>query len=500
MKNILSKEELSELLAPIGEAAEAPKLRAMIICPHQSVIARVSGMLQGLGFDVDPVGTSSAAIEQMGRSSYQMIISDLDIWQGRGERLFERLGPTGASPVTFFILHAEEVGEVGRLLDLGVTEVLRYPVDADALDRILERALELSGSGSGSRSPLADLHEKYKGLHRAYDALWRQVDTLREQNELHRSLLAIRKRLTEPHHSVGEVVGTGMDLMQRFVGADAYGAVLLDKDAGTLETHLRALRPDIHQEAGSLFFRKISHIFPGSLDPMKTFEIQGLNVGTLIKSTKVIALRRQGEQQGAVAVFFAEKRLFDKKTNNLLRNLGREIVVAAGRVEPSASKTFFEDRPGIFPFPIFEQILEQEIFRLERHEGRFGLLRIEAGRGGRAALANWARLAPAVGSILRRGDCLAVRSSGGLFIFLDEVPLDGVCRVAGRLYRALEKATGLERPAIGGTLYIPSSLRSRNDVMVSLARAVEIARKDSRGGIIIHKGEKPGYCRIQVKS
>ena len=497
MKNILSKEELTELLAPIGEAAEAPKLRAMIICPHQSAIARVSGVLQGLGFDVDPIGSSSAALEQLGRSSYQMILSDLDIWQGRGERLFERLEPAGASPVIFFILRPEEVGEAGRLLDLGVTEVIRYPVDADALDRILERALELSGRGS--RSPIADLHEKYKGLHRAYDELWRQVDALREQNELHRSLLAIRKRLTDPHHSVGEVIGTGMDLLQRFVGADAYGAALLDKEAGTLETHLRALRPDLHQEAGSLFFRKISRIFPSSMDPMKTFEIQGLNAGNLIKSSKVIAMRRMGEQQGAVAVFFAEKRLFDRKTSKLLRNLGREIMVAAGRVEPSASKTFFEDRPGIFPFPIFEQILEQEIFRLERHEGRFGLLRIEEGRGGRAAMANWARLAPAVGSILRRGDCLAVRNSGGLFIFLDEVPLDGVCRVAGRLYRALEKATGLESPAIGGTLYIPSSLRSRNEVMVSLARALEIARKDSHGGIIIHKGEKPGYRRVRVK-
>jgi len=105
-----------------------------------------------------------------------------------------------------------------------------------------------------------------------------------------------------------------------------------------------------------------------------------------------------------------------------------------------------------------------------------------------------------VGSILRRGDCLAVRNNGGLFVLLDEVPLEGVCHVAGRVYKILKKATGLECPAIGGTIYIPSGSRSRNEVMVSVARALEIARLDRSGGIIIHKGERPGYRRVLLRS
>ena len=498
MKNILSKEELAELLAPMSNDADVPKLRAMIISGRSSIVARVSGVLQGLGFRVDAVSNPTVALEELDRGSFQIILTEFGIWARGGEPLFESIEQVGASPVLFFMLRPDEVNEAGRLLDLGVAEVIYYPIDADALDRILERALDLSSHRS--RSPLADLHDKYKGLHRAYDTLWRQIEALRDQNQMHRALLLIRKRLSAPHENIGEVISTGMDLLRRFMGADAFGVVLVDRDTGTLETHLRAVRPDIHQEAGSLFFQKISHLFPGTHDPMKGVRIPDLERGTLIKSTKVVTMRRREEGRGAVAVFFAEKRLLDRKMETLLRHLSREIMDAAGRVDSTALPMPVGGRPGIFPYRIFEQMLEQEIFRLERHEGRFGLLRVASSRGEGIAQENWARLAPAVGSVLRRGDCLAIKDSGGMFIFLDELTLEGVCRVAGRIYKTLKTTSGLERPAIGGTLYIPSTARGRTDVMGSLSRALELARKDRSGGIIIHKGIQPGYRRVQIRT
>jgi two-component system NtrC family sensor kinase len=126
--------------------AQAGRPRVLVVDDEEVIAQLIADVLTGQGYDVDTAPHGIAALEQIGRYAYDLVLSDLRMPELDGLGLYRELEATRPDLVRRFVFitgTSEHTAYQGFIEDVAVP-VLTKPFDVDELLRVAREMLAAS--------------------------------------------------------------------------------------------------------------------------------------------------------------------------------------------------------------------------------------------------------------------------------------------------------------------------------------------------------------------
>lgn len=125
----------------MSNANSEPSLRVMVVEDDPASQSAIKAMLDGCPVTVLFSSTVASAILLASRSQPDIVLVDLELPDGRGETVIQRLKlePSLNGAVIAVITSNEDESIREKCIELGATDYLLKPVSSDALTRLLAK-------------------------------------------------------------------------------------------------------------------------------------------------------------------------------------------------------------------------------------------------------------------------------------------------------------------------------------------------------------------------
>ena len=117
-----------------------PKI--LVVDDEPNVLVTMSAILRQEGYDVDEAGGGAAALHSLEHTTYDLVLTDLNMPQVDGMKVLEAVQKHAPSTVTLVITGYASVHTALRALQLGAYEYLLKPTEIEDLKQAVRRSLE----------------------------------------------------------------------------------------------------------------------------------------------------------------------------------------------------------------------------------------------------------------------------------------------------------------------------------------------------------------------
>jgi DNA-binding NtrC family response regulator len=138
------------------------KSRILVVDDERTICIAIQRLLMGRGHEVDTALSGEEAIEKLGRESYNLVITDLNLKKLSGMDLLHWIKHYAPETAVIMITAYGSEKIAVTAMKLGAADYLPKPFDNDELELVVERALE----GMSLRRDLRLLQEKVADTYR----------------------------------------------------------------------------------------------------------------------------------------------------------------------------------------------------------------------------------------------------------------------------------------------------------------------------------------------
>jgi len=175
----------------------------LLVDDDEAVLTTLSAVLRGSGHSVTQAGDAEAALAELARAEFDIVLTDLRLGESNGLMILEAVGQQWPDTVTLMLTGHSSTESAISALRAGAYDYLEKPCSIDELLATVDRALERRRLTLQVRRQLQDLHTAIDTARELHSALSTRVEgtraLLRERehvivtisNELKTSLIAI---------------------------------------------------------------------------------------------------------------------------------------------------------------------------------------------------------------------------------------------------------------------------------------------------------------------
>lgn len=173
---------------PASQPGQEPLGRVLLVDDEPFIVGAFERMLSSLGYDVVGVPDGAAALEQIRRSRFDVVVSDLLMPEMDGMALLRRIRETDLDLPVVLLTGNPTLDTAMKAVEYGALRYLTKPVDPDDLGAVVKRAVQLrrlagvrrdaveplgqEGMRTGDRAGLESAFERaIKGLWMAFQPI-----------------------------------------------------------------------------------------------------------------------------------------------------------------------------------------------------------------------------------------------------------------------------------------------------------------------------------------
>jgi signal transduction histidine kinase len=233
-----------------------------VIDDEGAVLTAHARVLTRSGYRVDTASGATSGLDALGRSSFDVVVSDIKMPGMSGIELVERMRAEGIDVPVVLVTGAPHVETAAKAVELGVVRYLSKPMELERLARVVGEAVRLHGIARARRLALDNeaLQSLVEELRRSKDAaqaglVAKEVFLSKIKHELRTPMTAVlgmtelvlgSSELTEELRSQIEVVRNAADALMALI-ADLLDVASLDHGKVELEAKSFAVRDALHE-------------------------------------------------------------------------------------------------------------------------------------------------------------------------------------------------------------------------------------------------------------
>lgn len=127
--------------------------RILILEDNADLRSALERFIRRRGFEVSAVGTVAEAVAELGAGDSDLLITDVDLPDGSGLALIQRLQETGSTIPAILITGLPDMALAAKGIKAGAVDFLTKPMDLEALGAVMDRALERARRSSRAGTP-----------------------------------------------------------------------------------------------------------------------------------------------------------------------------------------------------------------------------------------------------------------------------------------------------------------------------------------------------------